>query len=109
MSNLISRLICFGISCIASLGAYKIITRLFFETDDIFSGGDPFVIVLLPFFLVFFLFVLAALAVLVVVAAISGIYAIHPPLAIWISNNMNEPPKSESEPKKIENEQETDS
>lgn len=99
---MISRLICFGISCIASLGAYKIVAR-FFETDNTFNnGGDPFIIVILPFLLVFIVAILTALAVLVAIAAISGIYAIHPPLAIWI---MNEPPK----PEKIENEQERDS
>ena len=103
---MISRLICFVISCIASCGVYKIVAR-FFETDNTFNGGDPFIIVLLPFFLVFIVFVLAALAVLVAIAAISGIYAVYPPLAIRILNNMNmnEQPKPESKP----NEQERNS
>lgn len=90
----VARLLSGGVSCLTAWWTYKVWSVLF-EKDDTFNSGDPFVIVLLPFFIVFLIVILGLIAFLVFVSVVSAAYAFHPPLAGWILGRLNEPPKSE--------------
>lgn len=82
------RLLNAGVSCLTAWWTYRIGSVLFGQ-DHTFDSGDPFVIVLLPFFLVFLLLITGVLAGLIFISTISAAYAVHPPLAVWILDNLH--------------------
>lgn len=60
--------------------------KIILEKDTTFNSGDPFVIILLPFFLFFIIMILAIAAIAGYVCLLSITYTIHPPWATKLLN-----------------------
>lgn len=87
-----NRVILAVVSAISGYWAYCVGLRLV-EQDDMFKGGDMFVIILAPIYLLVVLVMLGILIFLALVSLLSAIYVVHPPWALRIMKNMNESPK----------------
>lgn len=87
MGAIFTRLLSAGASCVTAYWTYKVSSVLFVQ-DNLFNGGDPFVIVLLPFFLLFVICILGLILALIYVSVICAIYAANPPFAEWIFSKL---------------------
>ena len=75
--DILFRLLAAAISFLSGKWAYQLILVLFGE-NHVFDGGDPFVIILIPFLLGGAVALLGLIILLVYISIISATYAISP-------------------------------